>query len=121
MQKIKKPDIAGYEAKSQIFKALGHPARLMIVDRLAKGEHSVGQLTEMVGSDISTVSKHLLVLKSVGVVGCRRMGTQNFYRLEMRCVSGFIGCVEESLYGQARSLLQHLGPVGSTTGGENGE
>ncbi len=121
MQDIQERDISKYDVTSQIFKALGHPARLMIVDRLARGEHSVGQLTELVGSDMSTVSKHLSVLKSVGVVGCRRWGTQNLYRLEMLCVGGFIRCVEESLHGQARGLLQRLGPLGAVSGDADGK
>ena len=46
-----------YEARAKIVKAMAHPARLMIVDELSKrGERCVCELTEMIGTDMSTVS-----------------------------------------------------------------
>lgn len=75
-------------------KALGHPVRLFMVDKLAQGEECVCDLTEMVGLDISTVSKHLLVLKNAGVVVDEKRGKQVFYRLRTACVSNFFGCIE---------------------------
>jgi DNA-binding transcriptional ArsR family regulator len=53
-----------YAAGAQVFKALAHPSRLLIVDELMQSERCVCELTELVGSDMSTVSKHLSVLKS---------------------------------------------------------
>src|ERR1035441_2260145 len=55
--------LALYEARAQVFKALGHPSRLLIVDELMQSERCVCDLTAIVGSDMSTVSKHLSVLK----------------------------------------------------------
>ena len=58
---------AQYEARAHIIKALAHPARLLIVDELSKhGERCVCELTEMIGSDMSTVSRHLAELKAPG-------------------------------------------------------
>ena len=52
--------LAKYEARAHIIKALAHPARLLIVDELSNhGERCVCELTEMIGSDMSTVSRHL--------------------------------------------------------------
>ncbi len=48
----------------RVIKALAHPSRLLIIDNLAEHEHSVGDLTSLIGSDMSTVSKHLSVLKN---------------------------------------------------------
>ena len=61
--------LAKYEARAKIIKAMAHPARLLIVDELSSaGERCVCELTEMIGSDMSTVSRHLTVLKGAGLV-----------------------------------------------------
>ncbi|RKZ17572.1 hypothetical protein DRQ50_04845, partial [bacterium] len=56
--------------------------------------------------DISTVSKHLSVLRSAGIVGSEKRGAQVFYHLTMTCVTGFFGCVEEVLAGRRDDLVQ---------------
>jgi len=84
-------------ARAEIFKALGHPARLAMVIALGKGEQCVCELQELVGSDISTVSKHLTVLRSVGLVESDKRGKQVFYSLKLPCTLGFIGCVDKAL------------------------
>jgi len=92
-----------YEAKAAVIKALGHPSRLMMVDELAKGERCVCDLRAIVGSDMSTVSKHLSVLKAAGIVEDDKRGLQVFYRLRVPCILSFFGCVEAVLREQARS------------------
>ncbi len=97
-----------YEAKSRIFKALAHPTRLFIVDELAKQERCVLELTEMIGADMSTVSKHLYVLKAAGIVEDEKRGTQVFYTLKIPCVVNFFDCVadvQESVIRESRSAL----------------
>ena len=90
-----KPSVqARYEARASIVKAMAHPTRLFIVDELAKGERCVNELTEMVGADMSTVSKHLTVLKSVGIIMDEKRGLQVFYSLRTPCIMNFFGCVE---------------------------
>jgi DNA-binding transcriptional ArsR family regulator len=97
--------LARYEARSRVFKALAHPSRLLMVDELARSEKCVCELTALVGSDMSTVSKHLSVLKAAGVVEDERRGAQVWYRLRMRCVTGFFGCVESELRRRAGEQL----------------
>jgi ArsR family transcriptional regulator len=48
----------------------------------------------MIGADVSTVSKHLAVLRSAGVVLDEKRGAQVFYRLRVPCILSFFGCVE---------------------------
>ncbi|HNY70021.1 MAG TPA: metalloregulator ArsR/SmtB family transcription factor [Syntrophorhabdus sp.] len=96
---------ARYEARAKIIKALAHPTRLFIVDELSKGEQCVCKLTEMIGSDISTVSKHLSILKNAGVVHDDKRGTQVFYTLKMPCSVGFFSCVEDILTSNIREHL----------------
>lgn len=86
-----------FDAGAQIFKALGHPARLKMVAALSAGELCVCDLTELVGLDTSTVSKHLSLLKGAGVVTARRKGTWMHYRLTLDCVPGFLQCVQKFL------------------------
>lgn len=103
--------LALYEARAQVFKALAHPSRLLIVDELMRAEHCVCDLTSLVGSDMSTVSKHLSVLKAAGVVQDERRGAQIWYRLRMKCVTKFVGCIESELQKRAREQweLVHAG------------
>jgi DNA-binding transcriptional ArsR family regulator len=63
-----------FRRQARVLKALANESRLQIVDRLSRGECSVGELTDLVGSDRSTVSKHLAVLRAHGIVNDRRDG-----------------------------------------------
>jgi len=91
-----------YEARARIIKALAHPTRLFLVDELSRGERCVCELTEMVGADMSTVSKHLAVLRSAGIVEDEKRGSQVFYALRTPCVLNFFKCVEGVLKSNAR-------------------
>ena len=83
-----------FELRASILKALAHPSRLMIVDELSRGERCVCDLTERVGHDISTVSKHLNLLKKNGLVEDDKRGKQVYYRLKVPCVLNFFHCIE---------------------------
>lgn len=83
-----------YEARADVLKALAHPTRLFLVDEMGKGERCVCELTAMVGADISTVSKHLAVLKHAGIVRDEKRGLQVFYSLRTPCVLNFFSCCE---------------------------
>ena len=91
-----------YEARARIIKALAHPTRLFLVDELSRGERCVCELTEMVGADMSTVSKHLTVLRSAGIVEDEKRGSQVFYTIRCPCVLKFFECVETVLKTSAR-------------------
>jgi DNA-binding transcriptional ArsR family regulator len=86
-----------FKRQAQIMKALANESRLKIVGRLAKGECSVGELTELVGSDRTTVSKHLAVLRAHGIVADRRDGNVVFYALLTPCVVNFFSCATQVL------------------------
>ncbi|OHD74181.1 MAG: transcriptional regulator [Spirochaetes bacterium RBG_13_68_11] len=88
---------AQMEARSRVMKALAHPTRLFIVDQLSRGERCVCELTDGIGADVSTVSKHLSVLKGAGIVLDDKRGVQVFYRLRVPCILNFFGCVEAVL------------------------
>jgi DNA-binding transcriptional ArsR family regulator len=90
------------EARARILKALAHPSRLFIVEELSRGERCVFELTEMVGSDMSTVSKHLSVLRSAGIIAHEKRGSQVYYQLKMPCATRFFECVGEALQHAAK-------------------
>ena len=83
-----------FEARARIMKAMAHPSRLMMVDALSHGEKCVCELTALVGHDMSTVSKHLRVLKEAGIVADEKRGKQAYYRLKVPCVLNFFHCME---------------------------
>ncbi len=64
---------------------------------LADGEKCVCDLREIVGADVSTVSKHLLVMKRAGLVADRKDGLWVHYRLRVPCILDFMTCVEAVL------------------------
>ena len=84
------------EFVANLFSALGHQLRLLIVKALAEKEHCVCELKEIVGSEMPTVSKHLSVLKNAGIVDSRKQNNMVFYRLIYPCVMEFIKCIEEN-------------------------
>ncbi len=97
-----------YEARAKVIKAMAHPTRLFIVDELARGERCVCELRDMIGADISTVSKHLSVLKQAGIVEHEKRGLQVWYNLRVPCILKFFGCVEDVLKAnvqQARDVV----------------
>jgi len=90
MTKAKKAD---FKAQAQVFKALGHPGRLVMVDELSRGERCVCELAALVGSEMPTVSRHLALLKNAGIVDDEKRGAQVFYHLVTPCVMNFFQCV----------------------------
>jgi len=97
---------AHYEARAKIIKAMAHPTRLFIVDVLSRDEKCVQELTELVGADMSTVSRHLGVLKGAGIVSDQKRGAQVYYTLRMPCVLNFFECVESVIKITAQEQLQ---------------
>jgi len=84
---------------------MAHPTRLFIFDQLSHGERCVCELTKMIGADMSTVSRHLAVLKGAGVVDDEKRGAQVFYKLRMPCILNFFECVESVIRAKAQAQL----------------
>ena len=84
-----------FRQQARVLKALANESRLKIVHRLANGECSVGELTEIVGSDRTTVSKHLAMLRAYGIVLDRREGNVVFYTLLTPCAVNFFSCAAQ--------------------------
>jgi DNA-binding transcriptional ArsR family regulator len=80
--------------KAEVFKAMGHPLRLGVIEFLQSGEMCVCDIVEHTGTGISNISKHLSVLKKAGIVNDRREGLKIMYSLTMPCAMDFARCVE---------------------------
>ena len=83
--------------KVRVLKAMAHPARLAMIESLAHGERCVCDLQRLVGSDMSTVSKHLALMKAAGVVADRKEGQWVYYRLRVPCILRFFDCLDAVL------------------------
>lgn len=99
---------AHLEARARVLKAMAHPSRLLIIEELEKTERCVCELTEMIGADISTVSKHLSVLRQAGIVADDKRGNQVYYRLRIPCMLKFFDCVESVLESQTEARVACL-------------
>ena len=95
-------------AQAKIFKALGHPSRLLMVDALRGGEKCVCELRELVGDDMSTVSRHLAVLREAGVVTSEKRGTSIYYALKLSCLGSFLECTAHAVARRASEQLDML-------------
>jgi DNA-binding transcriptional ArsR family regulator len=71
-----------HEVKASLFRVLGHPARVRILELLREGERSVGALQTELRLDSGGTSQHLAALRRVGVVESRREGTSVYYRVD---------------------------------------
>lgn len=106
---MEREEKAKYETRAKVLKALAHPARLKIVDELSQhDEVCVCDLTDAVGSDMSTVSRHLTQLRNAGIVESEKHGQMVFYRLRVKCLSSLFHCIESVVKCHVDAQLQVL-------------
>ena len=86
-----------------VIKALAHPSRLIIAEALQAGEQCVCDLRELVGSDLSTVSKHLTVMREAGLLEMEKRCQNVYYRLRCPCLLSFFECVDSLATARKRS------------------
>ncbi|MEA3297317.1 MAG: metalloregulator ArsR/SmtB family transcription factor [candidate division Zixibacteria bacterium] len=94
-----------FEARATIIKAVAHPTRLFIVDQLSKKPLCVAELTKMINMDMSTVSRHLVILKNAGIISDEKKGARVYYKLRTPCILNFFTCVENVLKSSATDQL----------------
>lgn len=90
--------------RAKVIKALAHPTRLFLVSQLAKKQQCVWDLTDQVGHDISTISKHLAILKSAGIVEDEKRGLQVCYKIRMACAGDFLECIDRLIQKAKKKL-----------------
>jgi ArsR family transcriptional regulator len=100
-----------YVAKAELFRSLGHPVRIRILELLVEGEKSVSTLLAEIRIEPSSLSQHLSVLKHTGLVESRRHGNGVTYHVTDSSVRKFLAAarvVLASTLGRSRSTLEHL-------------
>jgi ArsR family transcriptional regulator len=99
------------EVKAELFKALAHPARVRVLEVLADGERSVGDLQPLVGIELSHLSQQLGVLRRAGLVTTRKERSSVFYALRDPLVAELLSVAKQLLMStleQTRDLLAGL-------------
>lgn len=84
---------SSYALKADVIKALAHPARLFIVETLRDRRVCVCELTDLIGSDMSTVSKHISILKKAGLLDMEKERNWIYYSLRCPCILEFVDCI----------------------------
>ena len=74
-------DLNQLEKLADRFKILSEPSRLRIIQAICHQERSVSEICDRTQLNQANVSKHLQLLKSSGVVACRRVGICRYYRI----------------------------------------
>jgi len=77
-----------------VIKALAHPTRLRIAEILSQKTSCVSEIHQQIGGDLSTVSKHLTVMRKAGWIIGDKNGLQIHYRLVCDCLDDFLRCVD---------------------------
>lgn len=99
------------EVKAELFKALGHPARVRVLEVLVDGERTVGELQPLVGIESSHLSQQLGVLRRAGLVSARREGSSVHYTLRDPLVADLLAVARQFLLAtltETRDLLADL-------------
>lgn len=99
------------EVKADLFKALGHPARVRALEVLVEGERTVGELQPLVGIESSHLSQQLAVLRRAGLVTARKEGSSVYYDLKDPLVADLLAVAKRLLLAsltETRDLLADL-------------
>ena len=100
-----------HEVKANLFRVLGHPARVRILELLRDGERSVGALQAELGLDSGGTSQHLAALRRIGLVVSRKEGTSVYYRAADRRVFNLLSAARSLIVkrlSDEQSLLREL-------------
>lgn len=92
---VSEPSIA--ELKAELFKTLGHPARIRILETLVDGERSVGEIQPLVGIESSHLSQQLGILRRAGIVSSRREGSLVYYSVTDPQISDLLAVTKRML------------------------
>jgi DNA-binding transcriptional ArsR family regulator len=87
-----------FEDRARVLKALAHPTRLFLVDAVSRRSLCVCELTDLVGADVTTVSKHLSILQNAGILRAEKRGPWVHYSLRCACALAFFGCIDKVLH-----------------------
>jgi ArsR family transcriptional regulator len=97
--------------QAELFRVLGHPVRVRLLELLGTMEGTVGALREALGLEASSASGHLATLRRLGLVESRKVGTSVHYRIADRRTLSLLTMAQRILVAsleERRSLAGHL-------------
>ena len=86
-----------HEAKAELFRTLGHPVRIRVLELLCEREHAVHELLATMEVEPSTLSQQLGILRRAGIVRQRRVGGEVRYALMVPSISELLGAARTTL------------------------
>ncbi|HEY9055442.1 MAG TPA: metalloregulator ArsR/SmtB family transcription factor [Rectinemataceae bacterium] len=95
-----------YRLRAEMFKALSHPMRIRMLEKLRERPWCVCELAAEMGIDKSVASKHLSQLRSVGLIEDEKRGTMVEYRLVAPCVLDMAACAERTVLESRSKMLE---------------
>ncbi|HET9443340.1 MAG TPA: metalloregulator ArsR/SmtB family transcription factor [Acidimicrobiales bacterium] len=104
------------EIKAELFKALGHPARVRILEVLTEAEHAVGEMQPLVGIEASHLSQQLAVLRRARLVRTRKDGPSVIYALADPLVADLLAVAKRILINSLSSTEDLLADLRAASG-----
>lgn len=98
-------------ARAKVMKALGHPARLQMLDLLDQGDRCLCELHPLFSLRQPTLSRHLAVLKQAGIVTERRVGPRVVLHLATPCILRSFDCAMEVVHSEHARRSRALKPA----------
>ncbi|OGW79703.1 MAG: hypothetical protein A3G33_01480 [Omnitrophica bacterium RIFCSPLOWO2_12_FULL_44_17] len=101
-----------FKIKADFLKALSHPIRLQVIEYLKDGEASVGKLVNVLGVEQSNLSRHLAILREMGILHARQEKTTVYYSIHDHDIFKVLRSIAEILrkkLSKSEKLLQKLG------------
>jgi len=92
-------EIETQRKKAMLLKAMGHPIRIEIIEMLGEREMCACEIASLFDYDRTTVSKHLAILKDLGIIEQRRDGLYIYYSLKLPCLIPMLQCIEHAILG----------------------
>jgi ArsR family transcriptional regulator len=110
------PEIPISEIKAELFRALAHPARIRILEVLADGERSVGDIAPSVGIESSHLSQQLGVLRRAGLLSTRKEGSSVFYAIRDAATVELLAVAKRILINSLSGSTELLADLRSAAG-----
>jgi DNA-binding transcriptional ArsR family regulator len=103
-----------YRLKAEMFRVLGHPVRVRMLELLRQGELPVRELQRELDLDSSGASQHLSALRKLGLLDARREGTSVYYRIRDKRTNQLLDVARQILTSNLEQSQALLGELAAT-------
>ncbi len=94
--------------KAELFKSMGHPTRLRILELLRTGEMTVSELQQSLDIDASSVSQQLSLMRTRQLVDARKQGTNVYYKVRDPLIFEMMDIAREIFQNHVESMQSML-------------